>query len=335
LSRRARSEVFLRQVRSAAGRSPLYDRLWRELAGEPAVDALVDEYRWDTPLRVAAGLHYLVLDGRANWDAAREAITAHADFLRRFVAEQRIQTNEVQRSWMLLPCFLAVARAAGVQTLDVVELGPSAGLNLVWDRYRYRYANGEWGPKDGLLELSGDERQPVPAHLLGSSPRVRSRVGVDLNPIDVTTDDGARLLKSFVWADQTWRLELLDRAIAALRRDPPELVRGDIVDELPRLLERRRPDALTLVFQTAVLSYVPRDGRERVRRALEQAAQSGMLAYVSTAQPAEEVHTYYGLFVQQWPDGRRRLVAHADFHGAWLEWRVAIGDYANVARTAR
>jgi hypothetical protein len=220
---------------------------------------------------------------------------------------------------MLLPCFLAAADDAGAEMLDVIELGSSAGLNLVWDRYRYRYANGEWGPKEARLELSGEERRRVPAGLLRLTPRVRSRVGVDVNPIDVTTDEGARLLKSFVWPDQAWRLDLLDRAIAALREDPPELVRADVVDELPRLLARRRHDVLTIVFETAVLGYLHRAGRERVRRALEEAGQAGSLAYVATGQPAEDVDTYYGLFVQQWPGGRR-LVAHADFHGAWLEW---------------
>ena len=64
-------------MRSAAGRSPLYEQLWRRLA-----DELVDEYRWDTPLQVAAALHYLVLRGEARWDAVDEARreAAHADF---------------------------------------------------------------------------------------------------------------------------------------------------------------------------------------------------------------------------------------------------------------
>ena len=82
-----------------------------------------------------------------------------------------MQTNEVQRAWALLPGFLSVADG---RPFDLLELGPSAGLNLVWDRYRYRYATGTWG--DGALELAGDDRTPPPAELLAALAS-RSRGG--------------------------------------------------------------------------------------------------------------------------------------------------------------
>jgi hypothetical protein len=232
-----------------------------------------------------------------------------------------VQTNEVQRSWMLLPCFLEVARRTGAETFDLVELGTSAGFNLQWDRYRYRYAAGEWGPRDAKVELIGEERAPVSAQLLRFVPRVVSRVGIDLAPIDVTTDEGARLLECFVWPDQTWRLGQLERAIAALREDPPDLRRGDIVESLPELLTEPDDGELTVVFQTAVLGYLPREGRERVRDALADAGRQRPLALVESWRPVTGEHTFWALVVQVWPDGERVEVAHADFHGAWLEWR--------------
>jgi hypothetical protein len=260
-----------------------------------------------------------VLGGLASWKEVGKALREHRPFLRRFVAEQGVQTNEVQRSWMLLPCFLAAAEQAGADLLDLIELGPSAGLNLVWDRYRYAYANGVWGP-EARLELAGEERRPVPGSLLERRPRVRRRVGVDVAPVDVTTEEGARLLKAFVWPDQTWRLELLDRAIAELRADPPELVRGDAAELLPELLRARREDALTIVFETAVLGYLPRERRRVVLEAIEEAGAAGPLAFVSTGPPADGADTHYGLYLRSWPGGEQVLLEHADFHGAWLEW---------------
>ena len=278
---------------------------------------------WDTPLRVAAALHYLVLGGEASWDEApAQLLSDHAEVVRRFANEQGVQTNEVQRCWMLLPCFLEVARRSGLHELDLVELGPSAGLNLLWDRYRYRYEAGEWGGADALLALEGEERAPVPAQLLALRPRVGSRVGIDLAPIDVTDDEGGRLLKSFVWPDQEWRLRQLDEAIAAVRSDPPELVRGDVAEELPRVLARARSDALTLVWHTAVLGYLPKERRELVYAALADAGTRTPLAMVRTVPPSSGTNTYYGLLVQVWPDGEREEVAYADFHGAWLDWRL-------------
>ena len=247
-------------------------------------------------------------------------LTERREWLEHFVRTQSVQTNEVQRSWMLLPCFLEIARRTGVETADLIELGPSAGLNLVWDRYRYRFEGGTWGSESAALELSGEERRPVPNRLLGISLAVRHRRGIDLAPLDVTRPDDALLLKSFVWADQHERLERLDRAIETLRAEPPQLEQGDIVERLPTLLAERELGALTIVFQTAVRGYLSRDAWKRVLVALDEAGRQFPLALVSVSRPAPGEDRYWGLWVRVWPDGEKRLLAHAGFHGQWLEW---------------
>ncbi len=209
-----------------------------------------------------------MLGGEAGWD---DPLSEHAEFLREFVATQGVQTNEVQRSWVLVPLLLRVAQRTGAETFDLVELGPSAGLNLVWDRYRYRYEAGDWGREDAVLRFEGEERRAVPGELLGLEVEVRGRTGIDRSPIDVTTEEGARLLRSFVWAGQEGRMERLDRAIEALREDPPQLVTGDYVDELPDVLAGQPRDGLTVVFQTASFGYIGDEGRARVRAVLEEA----------------------------------------------------------------
>jgi hypothetical protein len=298
----------------------LYAELCRRFADDPRVDPLVGrDPAWDAPLRLLGGLHALVLSGRASWDEVDEALEQHADFLAWAVAERPVQTNEVQRCWVLLPCFLELARRSGFEEIDLVELGSSAGLNLVWDRYRYVYGAGEWGPPGAGLELRGDERRPVPGELFGERPRIGRRVGIDLAPVDVTSDDGALLLKSFVWADQTHRLDRLDRAIATLREDPPQLVRGDIAEVLPQVLAERRDGPLTVVWQTAALGFLPDEGRKRVYGALEAAAREAPLAWLSGSR-SERSEQEWGMKVRLLPGGDRELFAYADWHGAWLEW---------------
>jgi hypothetical protein len=286
------------------------------------VPAIVgDDVDFRMPLKLLGGLHYLVLEGRAAWDDVPRALDDHADFLRAFVRERSVQTNEVQRSWMLVPCFLEIARRTGAELFDLIELGPSAGFNLLWNRYRCVYERGTWGGDDALLELRGEERAPVPGHLLRLAPRVRSRVGIDAEPFDVTRPDEALVLKAFVWPDQTWRLELVEQAIAAVRREQPRVIAGDAAEELPRLLAERRRDAVTLVYQTAVIGYMAPERRELVYAALADAGREGGVAYAGTHSPLDESDRYYGLAVQTWPDdGEREIVAHADFHGAWIEW---------------
>jgi hypothetical protein len=289
----------------------LYAELCARFADDPVVTEIVGaEPAWDAPLRLLGGLHYLVLGGEASWD---DPLDAHLDFLREFVRSQGVQTNEVQRSWILLPCFLRAAELLGAEELDVVELGPSAGLNLVWDRYRCEYAEGAWGPEDSPLRLSGEERSPIPARLLDRVPRVRRRVGIDRAPVDVTTDAGARLLQCFVWAGQDERLERLRRAIDVVRASPPELVRGDIGAALPHVLE----DRPTIVFQTAVFGYVPDETVQAVRETLSEPRE---LAFVSAGGGRSD-EPAWGLRIFR-PGHEREFVGHADFHGAWLDYAL-------------
>ncbi len=147
------ASVFEAQAAQCESRSPLYADLCRRFAEDPVAAELVGpDPSWDAPLRLLGGLHYLVLGGEAAWD---DSLEEHGAFLGAFIAEQGVQTNEVQRSWVLLPLLLRVAEQTGAETFDLVELGPSAGLNLVWDRYGYRYEAGEWGADDRTTAVRG------------------------------------------------------------------------------------------------------------------------------------------------------------------------------------
>ena len=282
-------------------------------------------------------MHYLVLSGVApdaltgEWDTFAGALAAHADALRARAREHGVQTNEVQRCVALLPAFLTVAAETALP-IELVELGPSAGLNLLADRYRYRYANGTWGPDAARLELAGVERDGrVPAALLERPLDIRRRRGIDLAPIDATTEDGYLVLRSFVWPGREDRVRRLDAAVETLREAPdrPELIAGDYVELLPAVLAARPEDAVTLVFQTASTGYLPPEAAARLRRTLDEAGADGRpLAWVSTRrrderEGAPDAHEllleHYELELRVWP-GSARLAARLDFHGNWLDW---------------
>lgn len=166
--------------------------------------AIAPDLRWDFPLRLLGGLHYLVIGGEASWDDVDSVLDDRAGFLAAFAAEQPVQTNEVARAWPLLRGLLEVGR----RRIDLLELGTAGGLLLYPDRYGYGH--------DGL--------------------EIVRRRGIDARPVDVTTDAGARLLEAFVWPDQPERLDRLRTAIAVVREDPPELIAGDYVDLVSELV---------------------------------------------------------------------------------------------------
>jgi hypothetical protein len=229
----------------------------------------------------------------------------------------------VQRCFALLPAFLTLARESGASALDLLELGPSAGLNLLWDRYGYAYRHRAWGSSE--LTLRGVEYAPVPADVLGTQVVVRGRRGIDLNPVDVTSEHGARLLRAFIWPGRVERAQRLRQAIEILRREPPVLVRGDYVELLPALLAERDEGALTVVFQTASTGYLHPDQRAELRGLLEAAGREGPLGWISTRaveEREEERDDSYELEVALWPGGERRFLLRCDFHGNWIRWRA-------------
>jgi hypothetical protein len=327
---RGREAIFRRQAEQfEASGSPIYAHLARRCASEPLVDELVDELRWDVPLRLFGGVHYLELAGvepyalSGEWSDFRAALEAQRAFLARFVREQGVQTNEVQRCFALLPAFLMLARDHGAEMLDLVELGPAAGLNLLWDRYAYRYRAGRWGSSDLLLH--GVEYEPVPVEVLARRVEVRRRLGIDLNPVDVTTVDGARLLRAFIWPGRVERAQRLRQAIGILRDEPPTLIRGDYVELLPSVLAERDDEALTVVFQTASTGYIGPERRAELRELLEAAGREGPLGWVSTRaveELEEDRDDSYELEVALWPGGERRFLLRSDFHGNWIRWRA-------------
>ena len=303
------------------GGSKLYASLARSLADDPVVESLVGDHepRWEAPLRLFGGVHYLELSGMVQhpWAKFRGVLDANREWLARFVAEQPIQTNEVQRCWGLLLGFLTVGDERPV---DLVELGPSGGLNLYWDRYAYRYGDERWGDPGAGLELSGSAEGGPPRDLLQKEVEVGRRIGIDRRPVDVTTDHGARLLEAFVWADQTDRLDRVRRAIEIARQDPPRLLDGDYVEVLPALLAERDLDILTVVYHSVSTVYLRQEERDRLEEILAAEGLRGSLARISY-EIDRETPTFYGfaLDVETWPDGRRRL-ARLDGHANTMDW---------------
>ncbi len=109
----------------------------RRLADDPRVGALAPDLDWDFPLRLLGGLHYLVLGGEAAWGDLDTALERHASFLARWTATQEVQTNEVQRSWALVPALLSLADG---RPLDLLVPGP------VWSLIRERRLYGFGSP---------------------------------------------------------------------------------------------------------------------------------------------------------------------------------------------
>lgn len=250
--------------REAVGMSPTYEEWARRVAADDDVLALLASL---PPAKRQPNLVFTA----ARWLGAttssyggfRDVVVGRWDEVRATVLARRTQTNEAARCALLLP-WLASFR----QPLALLEVGASAGLCLLPDRYSYRYVPDggpvvALDPADGVSDVVLECRPGPGVAAPTAMPEVVWRAGVDLAPVDVSDDDACRWLEALVWPEHTDRRERLVAALGVARRDPPRVVAGDLVELLPELAAQAPADATLVVMHSAVLAYVGAPGRRR------------------------------------------------------------------------
>jgi hypothetical protein len=285
-------------------------------------------------LRFLGALHDLVLAGRAPalalhypsvggdgdagavWSKLDAAIEEHADFITARLGQQ-IQTNEVRRCAVLMPGFMVVNARAQLP-MRLAEIGASAGLNLCWDRYRYQLGDQHWGDPESPVSVAAEWSGGMPT--LGGV-EIASRGGCDLSPLDVTSEEDRRRLRSFVWPDQLERFARLDDALALARSLAPSVVRstaGDFVDET---LSEPAEGRVTVIYHSIMWMYVPQEERERIESALRAAGEAaGPEAPLAWLRMEFVDEREAGLFLDYWPGGESQHLARCHYHGTSVEW---------------
>ena len=292
-----------------------YPAISRAVADDGEVLSLLDgaPLSQRRPLLLLAAVHFLLLSGVEHplaalydtvaevrgtpYDPSGDAAAAFADFchehrgaLEELIATRTTQTNEVGRCTALLPglCHVA-AQYDPRQPLSLLDLGTSAGLNLLFDDYAYLYRAAEGGAtvtagsavSPVTLEcVARDDLEQLPELRL---PAMAARVGLDLSPLDPRSDDAALWLLACQWPDNPARFGRLRAALANVRAaaEPPRLERGDMVSDLPRIAATIPGDGPLVVFHSWVAAY------------LDEAAQRTLADEVRALGGSRPVHHLY------------------------------------------
>ncbi|HEX4848885.1 MAG TPA: DUF2332 domain-containing protein [Novosphingobium sp.] len=303
----------------------LLDRL-RAWPGAPLADAL--------PLRLAGGLHSLHLSGAEPALGAIYAGEAGIDdaaivgaAIRQHEAELLPwldgppQTNEAGRSSNFLAAMLWLADKGLPPRFECLEIGSSAGINLMLDRYHYDLGGVQVGPEPGAMrfapEWQGDAPPAHPIEIVGAK-------GCDVAPVDLTDPAQALRLKAYIWPEHTVRFERMEAAIAEAAKSPPALVHQNAADFIEAELARPQQAGTTrMLMHSIVWQYVPDDQKARVTAAMEAAGAKATaerpLAWV--ALEANRVMHVHEMVVRYWPGGDTgEIVTRAHPHGAWIAW---------------
>jgi hypothetical protein len=325
-------------------RAPLYASISARIADAPLLLDLMltAPERARVPVNLFAAVHDLLLADRSDrlarfypnltrvpddGDPMPEFLafcSARTPQLAASLATRFPQTNEIGRSALFLAGFDRLEPGPKAH----VDLGASAGLNLLVDKLAYRDADSVvLGESEVVLDCSV---RGEPGRLAVRLPEIEARLGLDIAPIDPSDAAGLRWLKACVWPDQADRFHRLEAAIELLGRHPVEVRRGDLVDDLASTLDAVSGRGHPVVTTSWVLCYLDAERQRAWLEELERLGAERDLSWVWAEAPSQvgvlpvaqqlDASESTILGVTTWRDGQRSDVtlARCHQHGYWL-----------------
>ncbi|HVV66376.1 MAG TPA: DUF2332 domain-containing protein [Rhizomicrobium sp.] len=332
---------FAEEARLAG--APLYARLAEGVAGDDSLQALANNARQGQPPAnlLFAAVHFLLLRGAAHplrrhyanlaagapppdedpFPLFADFCARHEESLCALIRARVTNTNEVGRSATLAAGFRALGAEAG-EPLHLIEIGPSAGLNLIWDRYLIRYRRGPEerlaGPADSGLTLESEVRgNGFPP--TGRTPRIASRLGLERHPVDLSDAGDRDWLRALVWPDRVERFRRLEAAMAMFVAAPPAIRAGDALSLLPEALAEAPQSEPVCVYHSFVTYQFSGEARAALGDLLTAA---GLRRTVWRMSFEGSAHNQNTLTLRRYRDGlvEKRILARSHPHGAWIEW---------------
>jgi hypothetical protein len=324
--------------------SPLYAWLALRAADDREILRLVlhANTRPQRPHMLFAAVQYLLLSGvqdelvefypnfateprarEESYPYFRAFCLKHADEISGLVTTYGVQNNEVGRCADLLLAFDMVAQRGGGKPLAMIELGPSAGLNMLWDRYGYDYgAVGYVGDRASPVQLHCEPRGDVQLPLPMAIPAVCWRMGIDLNPIDVHDERAVRWLRALIWPEHQDRALRIEAAIAMAQQHQMPIVAGDAVDRLPEVLAQVPAGATLCIYHSYALNQTPVPVREHIFAQIADFAQTRELFRVAEEWYAGMRQAELELFWHRGGEIQCEKLAECEGHGRWIKFAI-------------
>ncbi|KON87739.1 hypothetical protein AF332_13455 [Sporosarcina globispora] len=321
------------------GSSNLYEFLSYKIAEDNKLLVLASEARDGQPVPnlFLGAIHYLLLKGKEhdlkefypslveNPRNPHESFQSFKDFCRinsqeikEILKEKIVQTNEVRRCAYLYPVFSYIFQQTD-KPLALIEIGTSAGLQLLWDKYSYSYGTGEtFGNPNSNVHLSSEIKgDHVPLFPEGMPP-VASRVGVDLYINDLNNMEDYLWLKSLIWPEHQERRTLFEKAAQCVKENPISLIEGNGVELLPKLIEDIPEKHSICVFHTHVANQMPAKVKENLLSIIKASGQNRDTFHIYNNIHDRNLQLDYYLDSKE----HKKLVGQTEGHGKWFTWEL-------------
>lgn len=333
------STIFRRfSERECRGSSLLYEMLSLGVSEDEALLSLAafGEGRGQPiPNLLLGAVHYLLLKGKEHrladyypsiTEQPKDPLNAFSNFkdfcqtykqeILHILQTKRVQTNEVRRCGYLYPAFSYIYDQVK-KPLALIEIGTSAGFQLLWDQYQYSYGSNEtYGNRDSEVFIESECRTENQPSLLTKSPPVSHRIGLDLNIVDLTFDEAYVWLNALIWPEHKERRLLFKQAAKAVQEHKLDLREGNGIAMLPDIVKEIPSDSTICVFHTHVANQFSTDMKYELEGVISQIGKERKIFHLYNNMWDLELHLDCILGDKLY----ERTIGKTDGHGGWFEW---------------
>ena len=242
---------------------------------------------------------------------------------------RRTQTNEVRRGLALLPAINVIQTFSEQMPLILIEIGCSAGLNLIWDQYRYVYyteSGKEFytGCLDSSLLLKTNLKGHIPPLITPTTLILNQRIGIDVNPLNIHSTHDTQWLDALIWPEHHDRRKSLHMAISIAKNFILDLRKGDALELLPGIVGELSADCAPVFFHTYVTQQLTPKDRAFLPQLINRISSRFRLAFHLWHERGKN-SSFPELVLRHIQYGNTTttsLLAFAEAHVRWLEWKA-------------
>lgn len=319
------------------GSSELYEYLSLRIAEDNEILQLSSFARQGQPVPnlFLGAVHFLLLKGNdhdlkeyypsivRNPRKIEEFFTYFKDFCQTYRDEiitilrsRLVQTNEVRRCAYLYPIFCFIYNELNLP-LSLIEIGTSAGLQLLWNQYSYSYGTNEiFGNLQSNVHISSEIRGDHHPFLLLNSPPVAFKVGLDLHISNLSDTEDYLWLKSLIWPEHQERLELFENAAQLFNQKPVKLIEGDGIALLTDVIEQIPKDTTICIFHTHVANQIPKDQKYQLIEQIKKVGSRRNIFHIYNNMWDKKLHLDYYVNGIEF----NKTIGKTDGHGKWFYW---------------
>lgn len=296
--------------------------------------------RQPMPNLFLASVHYLLLTNKSEelsnyypsiiknykadlpFELFKEFCIRHKKEIIELEKTKLVQTNALNRCAYIMPILSNIFDG---KTINIIDIGTSAGLTLNFDKYEYHY-NDKYLFGNSPVKIRSEIKNGIMPSFK-ESVIINKKIGVDQNPLDLKDEENVNWLKALIWGDLTERVKKINEAINVAKKESISFEKANTIQDFEEIIGRQESEIPLIIYHTHVLYQFTQEEREEFWNLIDKIGEERDLTYLAT-EGSRVFKTDYGLSgilveLTKYEKGLKhsRVVAETNGHGNWIKWK--------------